>query len=59
MGKIKLIIGIVLLLIGLAFAGMPETVGATLKLTVDALMLRGLGVVLIVIGLFVLIKGRK
>ncbi len=59
MGKAKLILGLIILLVGLAFAGAPDMAVSYLNLAADQLMIRGLGVVLVIIGLIVLVKGRK
>ncbi|HIH22430.1 TPA: hypothetical protein HA238_01750 [Candidatus Micrarchaeota archaeon] len=59
MGKTKLILGLIILLAGLGFAGAPAMVSTYLNVTADPLMIRGLGVVLVIIGLIVLVKGRK
>ncbi len=61
MGKAKLILGIIILLLGLFYAGAPHTmhtslgVGFELEHNVHQI----LGVILVIAGLVVLVKGRK
>ncbi len=58
MGKVKLIIGLIILLIGVAFLAAPETVASYASLSLDKLVMQIIGVVLAIVGIFVLLKGR-
>ena len=58
MGKVKLIIGLIILLIGIAFAAAPETVGSYLGLSLQVMMMQVIGAVLFIVGIVIMAKGR-
>ncbi len=60
MAKAAMILGIIILLIGLVVAGAPQVLqSAGLNLNFSDQMLQIGGVVLVIIGLVILVKGRK
>jgi len=58
MGKVKIIIGLIILLIGAAFALSPSVMASYLNLTIDVMYLQIAGAVIAIVGLVVLVKGR-
>ena len=58
MGKVKLIIGLIVLLVGLAFAAAPDAVGSYLNFSMDNIILQVIGIVIAIVGLVIMVKGR-
>lgn len=61
MGKGKLIVGVIILLLGLFYAGAPHSLHTSsgIGLGLEHNVHQMLGIVLVIVGLVVLIKGRK
>jgi hypothetical protein len=58
MGKVKLIIGLIILLVGVAFALSPEAVASYFSLSLETMMMQVIGAIIAIVGIFVIIKGR-